>query len=141
LIVLLHGWRLFTFVLSLLELLNQLSQRGKLFLVNEVELVNEIDEVLETCVEMGLSREEHDMLEMSMVDVGVNSEESLENNLDDVDEVFGEGHSELTREDLFVVELILYPSHEEVNVFRCTDFKGSLDVVTVSPEIFIFRAS
>jgi len=39
---------------------------------------------------MGLSREEHDVLEVGVVDVGIHSEESLEDDFDDVDKVFGE---------------------------------------------------
>ena len=54
-----------------------------------------------------------------MVDVRIDSEQSLEDHLNDVHKVLREGNSQLAGEDLLVVELVLDPSHQEVNVLRC----------------------
>ena len=56
------------------ELLDELGERSQLSRVHQIELVYEIDEMLEACVEMGLGWEKHDVLEMGVVYVGVNSE-------------------------------------------------------------------
>lgn len=73
--------------------------------------------MLETGIQVSLGGKKHDVLEVSMVDVGVHSEEALEYNLYDVDEVLWERHTKLTGENLFIVKLVLDPSHEEINVF------------------------
>ena len=73
------------------------------------------------------------MLEVSVVNVGVNSEQTLENYLNNVLKVLGEWHSQLAGEDLLVVKLIFNPRHQEVNVLACTHFQRSLDVVPISP--------
>ena len=52
-----------------------------------------------------------------MVDVGIDSEEPLEDDLRNVDEVLGEGNSERAWEDLLVVELVLNPGHQEIDIF------------------------
>ena len=82
---------------------------------------------------MGLSAEEHDVLEMGMVNVGVNSEQTLEDNLYNVLKVFGEWNSQLAWEDLLIVKLIFNPGHQEVNVLSCAYFQRSFDVVSISP--------
>ncbi len=97
--------------------------------------------MLEAGVQVGLSREQHDVLEVSVVDVGVHSEQAFEDHLDDVHEVLGELHSQLTGEDLLIVELVLHPSHQEVDVLSCTHLQGSLHIVAISPEVFILGAS
>ena len=79
-------------------------------------MIDEVDEVFEASVEVSLRREQHDVLEVSVVDVRVHSEQPLEDHLDNVQEVLGEGHTNRTREDLLVVQLILHPSHQEVDV-------------------------
>ena len=49
-------------------------QRREFFLLYELELVDEVDEVFKACVEVGLCGEQHDVLEVGVVDVGVDSE-------------------------------------------------------------------
>ena len=81
------------------------------------------------------------MLEVSVVDVRVHSEQPLEDNLDDVEEVLGEGHTNCTREDLLVIQLVLYPGHQEVNVLLRRDLQRRLYIMTVCPEILILGSS
>ena len=99
--------------------MDQLGKGRELFGIYEVKLVDEVDEVLEARVEVGFCREEHDVLEVCVVDVSIHSEETLENDLDNVEEIFGEGDTEGTREDLLVVKLVLNPCHQEIDVFLC----------------------
>ena len=81
-VILLHCGRLFTFILSFLELLDKLSKRCKFFLVYQIELVDEINEVLEASIQMSFCRKQHYMLEMGVIYVSVYAEQSLENYLD-----------------------------------------------------------
>ena len=76
-----------TLVFSFFELLDQLGQWSKFSLINQVELVDEINEMLETCVQMCFSTQEHDVLEMGVIDMCINSKKSLEDDLNDVHEI------------------------------------------------------
>ena len=51
------------------------------------------------------------MLEVGVVDVRIDSEQSLEDHFNNSCEVLGEWNAELAREDFFVVQLILHPGH------------------------------
>jgi hypothetical protein len=52
-----------------------------------------------------------------MVNVSVDTEQALENHLNDIQEIFREGHTKGTGENLLVVQLVLHPGHQEVDVF------------------------
>ena len=56
------------------------------------------------------------MLKMRMVYVCVNSEQSFENDLHNIQEVLGKGDSNLTGKEIFIIELVLYPGHQKVDV-------------------------
>ena len=99
--------------------MDQFGKGRELFSIYEVKLVDEVDEVLEACVEVGLCREEHDVLKVCVVDVSIHSEETLENDLDDIEEIFREGDTEGAGEDFFVVKLVLHPGHQEIYVLLC----------------------
>ena len=99
--------------------MDQFGKGRELFGIYEVKLIDEVDEVLEARVEVGLCREEHYVLEVCVVDVSIHSEETLENDLDDVEEIFREGDAEGTGEDFFVVKLVLHPGHQEIDVLLC----------------------
>ena len=131
----------FTFLLSFLKLLYKLGQWSQFFWVNKLELVNEIDEVLEAGVKMCLSWQKHDMLEMSMVDVSIDSEQALEDNFYDVHEILWEWNTNLAGKDFLIIKLVLNPSHKEINVFWCWYLEWSLHIVTISPEVLIFGSS
>ena len=73
------------------------------------------------------------MLKMRVVDVSVNSEESFEDNFDDVNEVSWKGDAQLTREHLFVIELRLNPRHQEIYVLGGTNFKRCFYVLAICP--------
>lgn len=92
-------------------------------------------------IQMSFSTQEHDVLEMCMVDVSVHSEKSLEDYLNYTDKVLGERHSKLAWENLLIVKLVLDPSHQKIDVLLSTDFQRSFDVVTIRPEVFVFGTS
>ena len=140
-IVFLHSGWLFALILSLLELLYKFSEWCQFLSIDQIELVNEIYEMLKASVQMRFCWKKHNMLEMGVIDMGIDSEQALENYLDDIDKVLGEGDSKLTGENFLVVKLILNPSHQKINIFCCTNFQGSLDIVSVSPQVFVLRSS
>jgi hypothetical protein len=73
------------------------------------------------------------MLEVSVIDVRVNTEKPFEDDLYDVQEIFGEGDTQSAGENFFVIQLVLNPCHQEVDVFLGGNFQGSLNIVTISP--------
>ena len=66
-------------------------ERREFFGLDKRELVDKVDKVLEAGVEMRLCAQEHNVLEVCMVDVRVNTEQALEDHLDDRLEVAREG--------------------------------------------------
>jgi hypothetical protein len=62
----------------------------ELLLVDQFELLNKVDEVLEAGVEVRLGAEADDLLEVRVVDVGVDAEEAREDLFDDALEVLWE---------------------------------------------------
>jgi len=81
----------FSLGLLLCEGVDELLQWLKLLLIHKLELLDEVVKVLETGVEVSLLPKVHDLLEMRVVDVGVHTEETLEDVLHDVLEVLREG--------------------------------------------------
>ena len=49
-------------------------QRSELFALDKLELVDEVDEMFKACVEMSLSWKQHDVLEVCMVYVSIDTE-------------------------------------------------------------------
>ena len=60
---------------------------------------------------MSLSAKEHYVLEMSVVNMSVDSEKPFEYNFDDVHEILWEWYPQSTREYFLIVKLIFNPSH------------------------------
>ena len=85
---------LFLFLqLALLKLLDELREWRKLLGIDKLELVDKEDEVLEARVEVVLCAERHDLVKMSVVDVRVHAEQSLEYHLNDLQEVLWKRHA------------------------------------------------
>jgi hypothetical protein len=113
--------------LALLELLDEVSEGGEVLLLDEFELVDEVDEMLEAGVEVVLEAEADDVGEVGVVDVRVDPEQALEDGLDLLQEVLGEGHAHHAGEEGLVVELGLGPRHQEVDVLGGRDLEGRAD--------------
>ena len=90
---------------------------------------------------MSLGRQEHYVLEVSVVDVSVYPKQALENYLYDVNEISWEGHAELAGEHFLVVELGFDPCHQKIYVLGSAHFEWGLNVLTICPEILILGTS
>merc|ERR1712228_507515 len=110
-------WFIFVPFLGVLgqHVIDRVRQRRQFPLVDQLELLHEINKVLEARVQMGLSIKLHDLLNVVVVHMSVDSKESLQNRLYDLPKVFRKRHSVLDREDSRVVNLFLDPGHEEVD--------------------------
>ena len=72
---------------------------------------------------------------MLMIHMSVHSEQSLEDGLGVGEEVVGEGDTDLAGEEVLIVQLVLHPGHQEVNVLGCGALDWFLHLVTISPVI------
>ena len=70
-----------------------------------------------------------------MIHVGVDSEKPLEDGLGVCEEIIWEGDPDLAGEEGLVIQLILDPGHEEVDVLGCGALNGLLHLVTICPVI------
>ena len=73
--------------------------------------------MLEARIEMVLGSQIHNVLEMGMVNMRIHSEKSFEYHLNDIQKVLRERHSQLTRKQVLIIQLVLHPGHQEVNIF------------------------
>jgi len=80
---------------------------------------------------VGLLAEGDDLGEVGVVDVRVNTEEPLEDVLDDPLELGGERHADLGGEDGLVVELVLHPGHQVVDVLWRRDLDRLLELHSI----------
>merc|ERR1711974_423848 len=98
------------------QVLDEVFQRSHFLSRHEVELGDKVVVVLEAGVEVSLLAEVDNLLKVGVVDVGVDTEQALEDLLDLKDEVPGEGEIRRWGEELLVVQLGLDPLHELVHV-------------------------
>ena len=73
--------------------------------IDQFELFYEINKVLETRIEMRLGIELYDLLYVMVVHMPIDSEQPLQNGLDDLTEVFWKRHSIFDGENTRVVDL------------------------------------
>jgi hypothetical protein len=74
------------------QVLDQFSQRLQLLLIDEIELANEVIIVLEARVQVRLFAQTDNFVEVTVINVRVYSEQSLEDGLDHQLEVLRERH-------------------------------------------------
>ena len=67
--------------------------------------------------------------------MGIYPEKPLEDGLGVCEEVVGEGDTDLAGEQRLVVQLVLHPGHQEVNVLGGGAFDRLLHLVTVGPVV------
>lgn len=123
------------------KLLNQVLQWSKLSPVDEVELLNKENEMLEGGVEMGFLLQLHHRVEMLVVDVSVNPEQTLQDGFCHRHEVLGKGNSNLGGEKCLIIQLILHPGHQVVDVLWRRAFDRFLDIGAICPVILISWSS
>ena len=72
---------------------------------------------------------------MLVVDVGIYPEKPLEDGLGVCEEVVWEGDSDLAGEEGLVIQLVLDPGHQEVDVLGGRALDGFLHLVAICPVI------
>jgi len=90
---------------------------------------------------MGLLAQRHHFCEVLVVDVRIHAEQSLQYGLSGGVKVLWKRHADLGRKQGFVVQLVLHPGHQIVNVLGGAAFDGLLHGQTVGPVVFVFRSS
>ena len=109
---------------------------------------------------MVFQRQAHDMLEVTMVNMGIHPKKPFENDFYDrhktlrkrnsyqliyelnlfrmgSDYQFKKQSTDLTREKGFVVDLTFHPGHQIINILTCRDFERFPDILPISPQVFI----
>ena len=86
---------------------------------------------------MGFFTERIDLLHMVMVDVGVDTKHSTEDVLDVQLEFLGERDVDGGGKDLLIIELVLDPAHQTVNVLGSGDLEGLLHLDSIGPMILV----
>lgn len=119
------------------KLLDQVLQGSELSPVDEVELLNKENEVLEGGVEVGLLLQLHDRVKMLVVNVSINPEQALQDGFGHRHEVLGKGNSNLGGKKCLIIQLILHPGHQVVDVLGCRAFDGLLNIGAISPVILV----
>ena len=74
---------------------------------------------------------------MLVIDVCVDPEEPFEDGFGDLEEILGEGDADLGGEERLLVELVLDPGHEVVDVLGGRALDGFLDGVAVGPVVLV----
>lgn len=74
-----------------------------------------------------------------VIDVGIYTEHAAEDVLHVQLELFGERNVHSGREDLLIVQLVLYPTHQAIHIFRGRDLDWLLHLHSVRPVIFISK--
>lgn len=123
------------------KLLNQVLQGSKFSPVDEVELLNKENEVLEGSVEVGLLLQLHHRVKMLVVDVSVNPEQTLQDGFGHRHEVLRKWDSDLGGKKCLIIQLILHPGHQVVNVFGSGAFDRLFNICSISPVILISWSS
>ena len=72
--------------------------------------------MFEAGIQMVLHAKGHDVLEMSVVDMRVDTEKSLEDNFDSSSEISREHDANLRGKQVLIVQLVLYPCHKIVYI-------------------------
>lgn len=119
------------------ELLDQLGKRSQLFVIDELEFIDKIDKMLETCVQVIFGPKTHHVLEMTVVNMGINTEQSFEDHFDDWREVLWEWDTDLCWKHCIIIQLRFNPGHKVVDIFSGWYFQRGLDILTISPKIFV----
>jgi len=98
------------------ETVDQILQRRQLFAFNQIELMDKEDKMLEAGVQVLDRFQMLDCLEVFVVDVSVHPEQPLHYRLRHLWKIARKWFSNVRREDVFVIELVLNPSHQVVNI-------------------------
>ena len=73
------------------EFLDQFCKRSEILWIDKFIFVNKVDEMFETCIEMGFKLQTHDVFEMRVINMCVDSKESFKDGFYKRLEIVGEG--------------------------------------------------
>jgi len=83
----------------------------------------------------------HNLGEMGMVDMSIDTKQSLEDGFDNLLEILWKWYAYFGWEDCFIIQLVLHPRHEIINIFWCRHLNGFLNSCAISPMILVLGAS
>lgn len=86
---------------------------------------------------MGLFAQSHDLGKMLMINVCIDAEEALQNGFRYGLKVFGKRHANFRGEKRLIVQLILNPRHEIIDILWRTTFDWFLNRLPVCPMILV----
>lgn len=90
---------------------------------------------------MGLLAKRHHLCEVLVVDVRIHAEQTLQYGLGGGVKVLWKRHADLGGKQGLVVQLVLHPSHQIVNILGRAALDGLLYGQTVGPVVLVFRTS
>lgn len=122
------------------EFIDQILQRCEFPSINEIKLLYKIDKVLKRRVQMGLFAQSNHFGKVLMINVGIHAKQSFQNRFRNLNKVLRKGNANFRREQRFVIQLILHPSHQVINVLGSTALDGFLHRLSVGPVILVFRS-
>ena len=100
------------------QLLNDVLERHEFLLLHQTEFLDEKRKMLERGVEMWLHAQRDDILEVLMVNMGVDAEEPFEDSLGVGEKILGKRHADFRREHHLVIQLNLHPRHQVINILQ-----------------------
>lgn len=89
---------------------------------------------------MRLLAQVHHLGKVLVVDVRVHPEQPLQDRLGVAEKVLWEGHADLGRKQRLVVQLVLHPGHQVVNVLGGAALDRLLHRLSVGPVVLVFRS-
>jgi len=130
-------WRLPRLAIFSQDCIIKLIQRRELFLVNQIKLVNEQEEVPVARVQMRFNSQRAYMVEVVAVYMRIDPEEPTHNGAYCVAEISGKRYANLVWENVLVVKNALRPVHQGIDVVRGGKLRWSLVLDSVLPEILV----
>ena len=113
------------------------GERLELLLLDEVKLLNEEDKVASASVDVRGEVLLLDVMSMRQVEMGIDAEEAAEDVFHRRTECLGEGHVGLLWEQCRILQLLLHPAHQIVNIFWSTARDGLLHLHSIRPLVLV----
>lgn len=110
----------------------------ELLLFDEIEFLDEEDEMTTASIDVSSEVLLFDVVRMRKVEMRVDAEETAINILDNSSEVLGEGHVRFLREQGRVLQLLLDPAHQCIDIVGSTERNRLLDLHSIRPFVFVF---
>ena len=113
--------------------MDEFCEWGEVAFIEQPELVHEADEVLEGCVQMRRLIQLQHMRKVLVIDVRVDPEETAKDGANTRFKGARKGRAQSGREDTFIVQLLLDPTQQEVDVLGRRTGQRPTHVLPVRP--------